>query len=107
MISSAGFVFVILPCIGAVIAGAILFDWRLAAAALCGALGVVFALPVLAPVAATFTLPVMAGVALGALATLVALWRRPSLDVWGRMICALLVAFIASFFNLLTVSPGA
>lgn len=107
MISSIAFVFVILPCAGAVLAGALLFDWRLAAAALCGALAMIFALPVLAATVGTIALPFVAGVALGALAVLVSLWRRPSLDVWSRMIRALLTAFVASFFNLITVSSGA
>ncbi|MBT8411453.1 MAG: hypothetical protein KJP02_06625 [Octadecabacter sp.] len=107
MISNTAFVFVVLPCIGAVLAGALLFDWRLAAAALCGALAVMFALPALSATAATLALPVLVGVALGALVVLISLLRRPSLDVWSRMIRALLVAFAASFLNLLTVSPGA
>lgn len=107
MISSTAFVFVILPCFGAVLAGAVLFDWRLAAAALCGALGLMFALPALFAPLATLALPLVVGVALGALVVLLSLLRRPTLDLWSRMIRALLTAFAASFLNLLTVSAGA
>lgn len=105
--SDMAFVFVILPCIAAILAGALLFDWRLAVAALCGALGMVLLAPSLPPQFGYVGLPVFAGIALGALAVAVGLWRRPSLDIWARMICALLVAFFATFLNLITFSTGA
>ncbi len=106
MISSLAFTFVILPCIGAVAIAAAVKDWRLAAAALCGALALIFIAPSIGGGLLLFGLPVFAGVALGALALLIGLPRRPDMDIWGRMLTALAVAFFASFLNLLLIGAG-
>jgi len=106
MISSLAFTFVILPCIGAVAIACVLRDWRLAAAALCGALALAFVAPALPPSFGLLGLPVFIGVALGALAMVIALPRRPDMDLWGRMLTALAVAFFASFLNLLLLGNG-
>jgi len=107
MISSLAFTFVILPCIGAVAIATLLRDWRLAAAALCGALGLAFLSPSLPHVVGLLGLPVFIGMALGALAMVIALPRKPEMDIWGRMLTALAVAFFASFLNLLLLGNGA
>ena len=107
MISSTAFVFVILPCIAAVAVAAPVRDWRLAAAALCGALGLAFVLPTIAATLAAVAFPLAIGAALGSLAVLVGLLRRPTMGVWARMSAALLVAFVATFLNLITFAGGA
>lgn len=98
--------FVILPCIAACSLAAIIRDWRLAAAALFGALGMVFARAALPVGVATFTLPVVFGVVLGATATVAALLWRPTLDVWGRMLAALALTFVVSVGHLLILLTG-
>jgi len=102
VISSVAFVFVIVPCMAAVAVGAVMFDWRLAAAAVCGGLALALIAPTFPSPVGPVLFPVAIGVALGGLATLIGLWRRPSMNVWSRMIVALLVAFIATFLNLIT-----
>lgn len=106
MISSVAFTFVMLPCIAAVAVAALLRDWRLAAAVLFGALALAFAAPVLGGYG-LLLLPVAIGVALGALVTAISLWRDPDLDLWGRMLRALILGFAATFLNLLTFANGA
>lgn len=106
MMSSLAFTFVVLPCIGAVAMAALLRDWRLAMAALCGAL----ALALLAPAIGGYGLlvmPLAVGAALGALVTAISLYRSPDVDLWGRMLRGLTVAFVASFLNLITFAGGA
>ena len=107
MISNVALVFVILPCIAAVAVGAATFDWRLAAAAMCGGLALALISPTLPSPIGPVLFPIGIGAALGGLATLIGLWRRPSLSVWSRMIVALLVAFIATFLNLITFAGAA
>ena len=106
MISSVAFTFVILPCMAAVGFAALVRDWRLAAAGFFGALGLAFITPAMGGYA-VLLLPVAIGLALGALITAISLWRDPDLDLWGRMLRALLVAFIATFVNLITFAGGA
>ena len=105
MISSVAFTFVILPCMAAVTVAAVVRDWRLAAAALSGALGLAFIAPMFgAP--GLILLPIAVGAALGALVTAISLYRRDDVDLWTRMLRALLVAFVASFLNLITFAGG-
>ncbi len=99
MISNLGFVFVVLPCIGAVIAGALLYDWRLAAAAACGALGLLLSAPLLPDVVRLLS-SLMSGVAVGALALAVWLLWRPATVLWTRMSVAMLAAFVVHFIHL-------
>ena len=106
MISGVAFTFVMLPCIGAVGAAALLRDWRLAAAALFGALALAFIAPSLGGYGLLLS-PVAIGAALGALVTAISLWRDPDLDTWGRMLRALILSFAATFLNLLTFANGA
>ncbi len=105
MISGVAFTFVILPCFAAVVM-AVLKDWRLAAAAFFGSLALAFVAPALGSIGLLF-LPLAVGAALGALVTAISLWRDPELDLWGRMLRALIVSFAASFINLITFANGA
>lgn len=107
MISALGFTFVILPCIGAVVVAALVRDWRLAAAALCGSLALAFIAPFLPAGLGLLGLPLFMGAALGGLSMVIALLRSPDTDLWGRMITALITAFIASYLNLLFSTNGA
>lgn len=107
MINDFAFTFVIVPCIAACTVAAIIRDWRLAAAALCGALGLTLIAPALPPAIAYLGLPVFVGIALGALAVMVALLRRPSHDIWGRMLPALIFTFAVTFAHLLYFANGA
>jgi len=101
MISGLTFTFVLLPCIGAVILAAIVTHWHLAAAGLAGGLAFAFLAPSLPGGLGLLGLPFFVGVALGGLAMVLALPRRPTMDIWGRMLTALAVAFAATFLNLL------
>ena len=103
MISSAAFVFVLLPCIAASLVAMILIDWRLAAAVACGALGLLFLAPALPEAVRVFGGPVMTGVALGALAVVALLVWRPVASMWSRMMVALMVTFALTFGNLITL----
>ncbi|WP_296416779.1 hypothetical protein [Pseudooctadecabacter sp.] len=101
MISGLTFTFVLLPCIGACVLAALVRHWQLAAAGLAGGLGFAFLAPTLPGAIGLIGLPLFIGVALGGLAMVIALPRRPTMDIWGRMLTALAVAFTASFLNLL------
>lgn len=107
MISGLTFTFVLLPCIAAVTVAAALRDWRLAAAALFGALGLAFLAPTLGAPIGLITLPIGIGAALGALTMVITLLRDPDCDVWSRMLRAIIVTFIATFAHLLTFTNGA
>ena len=98
--------FVILPCAAACIIAALVFDWRLGAAAFFGALGLLFARASLPVGISYLSVPVFLGVALGAAAATVALLLRPSLDVWGRLIAALVFTAAISFAHLLYAMAG-
>lgn len=105
MISDFGFVFVIIPCIAAVIAGAVLYDWRLAAAAACGAFALLFVAPLLPDAARLFGTSFISGVAVGALALVAHLLWRPTVGIWSRMTSAMMAAF-AVHFALLVLTVG-
>lgn len=107
MISSLGFTFVILPCIAACAMAALIRDWRLAAAAFFGGLSLIFAAPFVPLGYGLIGLPVFTGVAIGGLVTTATLLRRPVLDIWGRMLPALMVCFTITFFYLLFATRGA
>ncbi|SLN56015.1 hypothetical protein [Pseudooctadecabacter jejudonensis] len=106
MISGIAFTFVVLPCLGAVVLAAIVRHWALAAAAMCGGLAFAFLAPSLPGAVGLLGLPFFVGVALGGLAMVLALPRRPDMDLWGRMLTALTVAFAATFLNLLLNANG-
>lgn len=85
------FPFLILPTIGGVIGGALAFDWRVAMAALAGALGVLFL-----PFSGIYFLGAAAlatGVVVGALTGLILLWRAGEPQLWTRMTWGLVAAF--------------
>lgn len=103
MISDLAFVFVILPCIGAVCAGAVLFDWRLAAAAVCGAVGLLLIGPVFPEALRVMTGSVVSGVAVGALALSVLLYMRQPVSIWTRMTTAMVAAFAVHYAHLITL----
>ena len=85
--------FLILPTIGGVLGGAIGVDWRLAAAALAGSLGLLF-LPIGAVGPGVLVLPVAGGIAVGAaIALLIAFWRR-DVSLWTRMSAGMMGAFL-------------
>lgn len=104
MISSLGFTFVVIPCIGATAMAALLWDWRLVAAA---ALGVIALGPMLPETARLITLPALMGVVIGASALAPRLWTRPTSDIWSRMLWALVPTFALTFLFLITNSSGA
>ena len=106
MISGLAFTFVILPCMGAVAVAALIRDWRLAVAAICGGLALALVAPMLPAPLGLLGLPLFVGVALGGLAMVLALPRRPTMDLWGRMLTALAVAFFTTFANLLLSVNG-
>jgi len=97
------FVFVILPCIGAVIAGAALWDWRLAAAAFFGALGLLFAAPIFPEPLRIMGGSTVSGVAVGALAVAVLLMLRQPVSIWTRMSIAMMTAFAVHYAHLFTL----
>lgn len=107
MISGLGFTFVILPCIGAVAIAALLKDWRLAAAAVCGSLGAIFIAPYAPDGIRLIASPVLFGMAIGAAAVMIRLWLRPSADIWSRMIWAIVVTAVITFTPLLMLLNGA
>ena len=90
------FVFVGLPCLGAGLAGWLLRDWRLAAAAAAGSAGLLFLL-------SRLWLPGLSGIAVGALALVALLLYRPDADIWTRLLSAVAAAFVVHFTLLLTL----
>lgn len=101
MTSNTSFVFVILPCITAVIAGLLLFDWRLAAATACGAIGLLFIAPLMPNAVRLFGSSIISGVAVGSLALVVVLLIRPTTAIWTRMTIAMLAAFSVHYLHLI------
>ena len=95
--------FVLIPCIAAAITGAMISDWRLAAAAFFGALGFLFLAPSLPEAIRVFGSSAVTGIALGS-ATLIAmlLWR-PTTSTWSRMTAAMLVTFAVTFGHLISL----
>lgn len=83
--------FLILPTIGGVIGGWLAFDWRIAAAALAGALGILF-LP-LSGVGFLSLVALSTGIAVGAATGLFLIWRYGDPSVWTRMTWGLTAAF--------------
>ncbi|AGI66394.1 hypothetical protein OAN307_c06670 [Octadecabacter antarcticus 307] len=101
MTSNTSFVFVILPCIAAVTAGLFLFDWRLAAATACGAIGLLFIAPLMPNAVRLFGSSIISGVAVGSLALVVVLLIRPTTAIWTRMTIAMLAAFSVHYLHLI------
>ena len=95
--------FVLLPCLGAVIAGWGLADWRLAGIAVCAAL-VVLAVAAFLPVSLRlFGLPLVSGALVGALALIPVLYWRGDVNLWSRMSVAMMAAFAVHMLHLYTV----
>ena len=94
------FAFIILPCIGATVAGWRLHDWRLAGASAAGTLALIVLLYLLRLPFAVFALPVLVGLTLGALAVIPLLLYRPSASVWSRMMVAPGATFALSLVNI-------
>ncbi len=97
------FAFIVLPCLGAVITGYLLTDWRLAGALASGGLACLLVLPGTGPFTA-YVLPPLGGAAVGALALLPVLRFRSDTTVWGRMTVALVAAFAAAYANLIIIA---
>lgn len=106
MISSISFAFVLLPCIGACVMAALLWDWRLVAAAAFGALGVLALGSALPEAVRVISLPIMMGVLIGAAVLVPRLATRPSIDVWSRMLWAVVPTFLITFLFLIINTSG-
>ena len=98
--------FVLMPCIGAVILGALCRDWRLVVAAAFGALGVIALGQYLPEAVRVISLPVLMGVVLGATILTPRLFYRPTSDIWSRMLWALVPTFFITFLFLLINTSG-
>ena len=101
MTSSVSFVFVILPCIAAIITGLLVFDWRLAAAMACGAAGLLFIAPIMPDAARLFGSSIISGVLVGSLAMVLVLLIRPTTAMWSRMTITMLATFSVHYFHLI------
>ncbi|MDE0968071.1 MAG: hypothetical protein OSA51_01555 [Octadecabacter sp.] len=101
MTSSVSFVFVILPCIAAVITSLLLSDWRLAAAMACGATGLLIITPMMPDAVRLFGLSIISGVLVGSLALVVVLLIRSTTAMWTRMTIAMLATFSVHYFHLI------
>ena len=106
MISGLGVSFVLIPCIGASVMAALLWDWRLVAAAAFGALGVIALGPYMSDPVRLITLPILMGVVLGATILGPRLFMRPSSDIWSRMLWAIVPTFLITFLFLLINTSG-
>ena len=95
--------FVLLPCLGGVIAGWALADWRLAGIAVCAALAVLAVAGFLPASLRLFGLPLVSGSLVGAVSMVVLLALRPDVSVWGRMTVAMLAAFAVHMTHLYMV----
>lgn len=95
--------FVLIPCIAAVITGAVIYDWRLAAAAFCGALAFLFLAPSLPEAIRVFGSSAVSGIALGSMTLIVLLLWRPTVATWSRMTAAMLVTFAITFGHLISL----
>ena len=100
-------VFVLMPCLGAVIMAAALRDWRLVVAAAFGALGVTALGPALPEAVRLISLPMLMGVVIGATVLAPRLYYRPTSDVWSRMLWALVPTFLITFLFLISNTGGA
>jgi len=100
------FVFVLLPCVGAVVAGAVLWDWRLAAAAFFGALGLLFISPAFPEALRVMGGSVVSGVAVGSLALAILLYLRQPVSVWTRMSTSMIAAFVLHYAHLFTIGAA-
>ena len=107
MISSIGFAFVILPCLGATVMAALLHDWRLVAAAAFGALGLLALSSYMSDPVRLITLPIIMGVVIGATFLVPRLAMRPTSDIWSRMLWAIVPTFIITFLFLIINVNGA
>lgn len=106
MISGLGVTFVLIPCIGAAVMGALLRDWRLVVAAAFGALGVIALGPSLPEAVRLISLPALMGVVIGASFLAPRLWFRPTSDIWSRMLWSMVPTFAITFLFLTLNANG-
>lgn len=106
MISGLGMTFVLLPCAGATAMAALLWDWRLVAAAAFGALGIIVVGAALPEPVRLISLPVLMGVVIGATMLGPRLWFRPTSDIWSRMLWAIVPTFAVTFLFLISNTSG-
>lgn len=104
--SGLGLAFVLLPCIGASVMAALLWDWRLVVAAAFGALGILALGGYMPEPLRVISLPIVIGVILGAVFLAPRLATRPSIDIWSRMLWAIVPTFFITFFFLLINTSG-
>ena len=95
--------FVLLPCLGAVIAGWGLADWRLAGIAVCAGLAVLLVAGFLPASLRLFGLPLVSGALVGAVSMVAVLYLRPDANVWSRMTIAMMAAFAVHMLHLYAV----
>jgi hypothetical protein len=107
MISGLGVTFVVLPCLGATIMAALLWDWRLVAATAFGALGVIALGGALPEAVRLISLPIVMGVIIGAVFLAPRLAIRPTSDIWSRMLWAIVPTFAITFLFLIINVNGA
>jgi len=96
--------FIYLPCAGGCLVGYALRDWRLAGAVASGGFALLILLTGDAVPLLVFVLPVLGGVAVGALVLTPLLFVRPACSVWTRMSVALVASFTAGFLQLHTAT---
>lgn len=106
MISGIGFAFVIMPCIGACILAVLVRDWRLGAAAAFGALGVLALAEFLSEPVRLIALPLIMGIVIGATFLIPRLAMRSDVDIWERLLWAMVPTFIITFLFLLINTSG-
>ncbi len=97
MIEGLTLPFVLIPSIGGTIAGWLLTDWRLAGAAASGGFALMFIAGLFPEVIRVLALPLVSGIAVGALALAIVLFFRRDAGLWGRMTVGLLAAFFAHY----------
>jgi len=101
-----GLAFVILPCLGATIMAALLWDWRLVAAAAFGALGILALGPYMPEAIRVISLPIVMGVIIGSIFLVPRLATRPTSDIWSRMLWAIVPTFLITFLFLIINTSG-
>ena len=102
-----GLGFVVMPCLGATIMAALLWDWRLVTAAAFGGLGVLALGEYMPEALRVISLPIVMGIVIGAVFLVPRLATRPSIDIWSRMLWALVPTFLITFLFLLINTNGA
>ncbi|QMU58115.1 MAG: hypothetical protein GKR98_07845 [Boseongicola sp.] len=94
------FAFVLLPCLGAVTAGYLNSDWRLAGALAAGGFALLLVVPGSGGPLGTYVLPGVAGAAVAGLVLLPYLRWQQDTTIWGRMMVSLVAVVTVAFVNL-------